>query len=340
MTFTREEDHGTDGTKEEEESQQYGEERSLAKKPRVEGDEEKELLAFLKRFRSNWMRTMSPFVGPLDATTGEDVGPRRYTNSGPPRFGGIPYDAMEIFSLKVTEIEGCLEWPLHVFGLVAVRDSMDYKRNILFERSKDNCQVLTAENPFLVLTGPSRAIALIDPPGFEVDLSVIGRSPSEEKVLSAIYFQYNNICNECSAGQVQTLTESCEQRSTIELKFAHMSIPLEATIDVYHSEGSKDFHGRFCAHMDYMDKDEIVLLDSKDSKVPVSEGRIVLSRCVVLVEEGDELRLCAKAWQSGDGQNAPECIAKFPADIKGKSDGEFDVGFCKMSISVAWSVLV
>jgi hypothetical protein len=52
---------------------------------------------------------------------------------------------MEIFSIKLTHIEGGLEWPLHVYGFVAVRDSMDYKRNILFERSKDNCQVLTAE---------------------------------------------------------------------------------------------------------------------------------------------------------------------------------------------------
>jgi hypothetical protein len=75
----------------------------------------------------------------------EDSGPMLYTDSGPPRFGGIPYDAMEIFSIKLNHIEGGLEWPLHVYGLVAVRDSMDYKRNILFERSKDNCQVLTAE---------------------------------------------------------------------------------------------------------------------------------------------------------------------------------------------------
>jgi hypothetical protein len=56
------------------------------------------------------------------------------------------YDAMEIL-LKVTKIKEGLEWPLRVFGLVAVpvRDSMDYRRNILFQRSKENCQILTAE---------------------------------------------------------------------------------------------------------------------------------------------------------------------------------------------------
>ncbi|KAF8677958.1 hypothetical protein HU200_046315 [Digitaria exilis] len=136
MTLTRK-----DGA-EAEEQEQYGEERCLAKKPRVDGDEE--LLEVLKRFRSNWTRSMSPYTGPVDAIT-VDFGPMRYTDSGPPRFGSIHYDAMEIFSIKVTHIEGGLEWPLHVYGLVAVRDSMDHRRNILFHRSKNNYQVLTAE---------------------------------------------------------------------------------------------------------------------------------------------------------------------------------------------------
>ncbi|RCV26996.1 hypothetical protein SETIT_5G290400v2 [Setaria italica] len=140
VIFTRE-DHGTE--EQEEEEEQDEEERCLAKKSGLNGDEE--LLVVLKRFRRNWTRSMSPYVGPVDATTTEDSGPMLYTDSGPPRIGGIPYDAMEIFSLRLTQIEGGLEWPLHVYGFVAVRDSMDYKRNILFHRSKNNCQVLTAE---------------------------------------------------------------------------------------------------------------------------------------------------------------------------------------------------
>lgn len=59
-TFTREEDHAT-----EEEEQCSGEETSLAKKPRLNGDED--LLDVLKAFRSNWTRIMSPYTGPVDA---------------------------------------------------------------------------------------------------------------------------------------------------------------------------------------------------------------------------------------------------------------------------------
>uniref|UniRef100_A0A0A8YIJ1 DUF6598 domain-containing protein n=1 Tax=Arundo donax TaxID=35708 RepID=A0A0A8YIJ1_ARUDO len=122
-----------------------------------------------------------------------------------------------------------------------------------------------------------------------------------------------------------------------------MSIPLEATVTVRHKEGSRDFHGRFYAHMEYMGEDEVLLLDSKDSKVTImSDGCILLSRRVVLVEERDELTLGVKAWPTcRDGnKDAVEGRATFHAKIHSRSDGSFDLGFCKMDISVAWSVLV
>lgn len=197
------------------------------------------------------------------------------------------------------------------------------------------------KDPFLVLTGPSRAIALIDHPEFEVELYAIGRVPSEDKVLSALYFEYNNIGNGRFAGLIQTRRDKTKQRSTIELKFAHLAVPLEATIEVYHCGGTNNFHGCFFAQMDYMGKDEIVLLDSRESKVTIlPDGRILLSRRVVIIEEGDELRLGVRASQSRVGRNRVEVVAKFPAKLLGKSDGEFNVGFCNMSVSVAWSVLV
>ena len=47
---------------------------------------------------------------------------------------------MEVFFLKVTLISGDFQWPLDVHGFVAVRDSLDNKRNYLFRRGRDNCQ--------------------------------------------------------------------------------------------------------------------------------------------------------------------------------------------------------
>ena len=59
---------------------------------------------------------------------------------------------LQIFSIQVVRIKKGLEWPLHVYGLVAVRDSVDHNRNLLFHRTRDDCQILTQKveyHPFL-----------------------------------------------------------------------------------------------------------------------------------------------------------------------------------------------
>lgn len=43
-----------------------------------------------------------------------------------------------------------VQWPLHVFGMVAVRDSVDRNRNIIFYRTRDDCQTLTEKDQCLV----------------------------------------------------------------------------------------------------------------------------------------------------------------------------------------------
>lgn len=69
---------------------------------------------------------------------------KRYT-SNPAPYGGYNRDTLQVFSVKVTELTGGLQWPLDVFGMVALRDSLDHNRNIIFKRERDNCQTLTNE---------------------------------------------------------------------------------------------------------------------------------------------------------------------------------------------------
>lgn len=50
---------------------------------------------------------------------------------------------LQIFSAKIAEIKGDLQWSIDVFGLVAIRDTVDNNRNIIFHRTRDHCQIIT-----------------------------------------------------------------------------------------------------------------------------------------------------------------------------------------------------
>jgi hypothetical protein len=69
---------------------------------------------------------------------------KRYTFNPAPR-GGRTCDTLQVFSVKVTELTRGLQWPINVFGMVALHDSLDHNRNIIFKCERDNCQTLTDE---------------------------------------------------------------------------------------------------------------------------------------------------------------------------------------------------
>lgn len=64
----------------------------------------------------------------------------RFTYKRAPRGGKLRH-TVQVFSVKIAETRGDLQWPINVFGMIALRDSLDNNRNIIFGR--DNCQTLT-----------------------------------------------------------------------------------------------------------------------------------------------------------------------------------------------------
>jgi hypothetical protein len=55
----------------------------------------------------------------------------------------VQRDTLQVYSVKLATTRGSLQLPLDVFGIVAVRDPIDHNRNIIFQRSRDECQTLT-----------------------------------------------------------------------------------------------------------------------------------------------------------------------------------------------------
>ncbi|KAM3299156.1 hypothetical protein ACQJBY_040572 [Aegilops geniculata] len=81
------------------------------------------------------------------------VSPMHFTHYTPRQ---VPLDltsnkiTLQIFSFKIANIDldlqwPLLEWPLKVYGLVAARDNVDRRRNILFLRERENFQEITQE---------------------------------------------------------------------------------------------------------------------------------------------------------------------------------------------------
>jgi hypothetical protein len=69
----------------------------------------------------------------------------RFTHKPAPDLGVSTHDTLQVFSAKVASTSGGLQWPLDVFGFVAIRDTIDHNRNIIFNRTRESCQILTEE---------------------------------------------------------------------------------------------------------------------------------------------------------------------------------------------------
>ncbi|KAF7081723.1 hypothetical protein CFC21_085634 [Triticum aestivum] len=273
-------------------------------------------------------------------------------------FGPIPSYArphctMQIFSVRVADLEDGLRWPLHVHGLVAARDTSDHNRNFLFSRTRDNCQVLTQQDPYLLLTGPSRVIVIIDPITIEFQLKVKSKTdPEEDEMLAFGIFNYPQTYLATHVIRSGILCDRC----TIELAYAPLDPSVEATIigvRIIDGVWPEGLRGRVVAEVTTVREGEVLLLDSRDGKMPISPstGAVELWRHVVSVDlEGGKLVVSVVASpqiagkeDGDDGGGSAVVVARgeavFAPERAGTSNGTCDLGFCKVEVAVAWSLV-
>uniref|UniRef100_K3YEC8 DUF6598 domain-containing protein n=1 Tax=Setaria italica TaxID=4555 RepID=K3YEC8_SETIT len=169
------------------------------------------------------------------------------------------------------------------------------------------------QNPYLVLRGPVRGVMFGDLVVFEVLLYVRGTTKSDDRELSLLA--------PCFIMELYT-----SRFSTLDFKLGYIVSSVEATISVQVIFGlSPDgFYGRFTATSAGINE-EFVLLDSKDEKVSISGGEIKLSWRV-----GSVARQGVRVFLGGMDFTPQEMGTSFQA---------LDVGFCKMKVTVDWSLL-
>ncbi|XBI89259.1 hypothetical protein VPH35_027107 [Triticum aestivum] len=147
-----------------------------------------------------------------DTTT---VSPMHFTHCTPgcdPGDAAIAGATLQIFTIKLVEIKGGLEWPLSVYGVVAARDCVvtaATSSSLAIGGGRRNS--VRTYDPFLRLIGPSRAIVFIDDVYFEIELKVKGKTLSQDIALISRRCHYSGGCTICFSNCFCTI-ELCMER--------------------------------------------------------------------------------------------------------------------------------
>ncbi|KAK1619967.1 hypothetical protein QYE76_025484 [Lolium multiflorum] len=272
----------------------------------------------------------------------------------PYNSAGAAVDTLQIFSMKLKltdDIAGGFELPLSVYGVVAVRDTVDSSRNILFSCDRTMAQELTQDDPFLHLTGPSRAVVSIDTVYFEIQLKVKGAADSQDNSLITCARGYTGGCG----SGISTL---CFKNifCTLELCLQPFKRTVQATILTVQIVKKKDLwplnfaYGGLVACTPLprttmvsadsgVSSNQIVLIESKGRPMPKGvNGHVHLWRQVVSVERGGGLDVVIQAY-SKSGAVHVEGRVHFTSQTCSVSQQECVVGEAQVTVAVAWSLV-
>ncbi|KAK1694425.1 hypothetical protein QYE76_011122 [Lolium multiflorum] len=318
--------------------------------------EEEEFASYRSDWESRWGADGWGYF--CDMTT---VSSMQYTHLTPSvirRADGIVDATLQIFSIKLAEIKGGLEWPLSVYGVVAARDAVDHNRNLLFCRDRRCSQKIKQHDPFLCLTGPSRAIVLtvMEPVVFEIQLKVQGKTASEDRALISATSDYTRV------GRGRGVRTICFENCfcTAEICVERVSETVQATIfGVRVVKGGSEPFEYGCRVACHSPSGAFKLIDGKVTYVASSTSPQVvlfdsrcrgmlkgfdgyyidLSRQVVSVELEGSLKVVVDAYSSS-GDIAAQGHVSFTPETCNVSRERFYVGDAQVEVSVAWSLLV
>ncbi|XP_048559947.1 uncharacterized protein LOC125540377 [Triticum urartu] len=298
------------------------------------------------------------------------VSPMHFTYYTPrqiPHYLATYGTTLQILSFKIANIDLDLKWPLKVYGVVAARDNVDRRRNILFLRERGNFQEITQEKPFLCLTGPSRAILAKDPVDLEVQLKLKGTTASEDRVLITKRCQYSGYHTDNGLYTLTLNNRICTTELSLQQLYCQSVQATFLRVGGFVKGNTSPFiHGGrvACSSPPHGGQGtapptQVVLLDScycDGGKMPIGEedGYLDLSRHVVSVElrrvrdvseELEEtLNVFIEAYSDSSPDSPPKVSAKADFMVKpqycGISEHECVLAGSTVKITIAWSPIL
>ncbi|CAN6336702.1 unnamed protein product [Urochloa humidicola] len=202
-------------------------------------------------------------------------------------------DSVNIVSFKIPKSD--VGYPISVFGTVLVRDQFDYKCIYVFNRDKDNAQVIRSPEDMLALTDPCRGLVVTNGMFFEINLK-IKCGDSGETDFSKGVIERDVFVSQNRKLMTRLLTS---WHSTVQLAYTPVPFAVAAYLAVNILEGPHDFFIGEISAWTSGNENRIILYDSNVEGTDTSigdGGSAVLSRCLVAVpvKEDLQLRVCVQ----------------------------------------------
>ncbi|KAG2546575.1 hypothetical protein PVAP13_9KG034100 [Panicum virgatum] len=156
-----------------------------------------------------------------------------------------------------------------------MRDELDFKCIYLFQRDRENCQVISSPGEMLALTGPNRGPFEASPFYFEINLKIRGEEQTMDRVFSRTL-----ITEDYPLDQWTKKQEVSSWLSTLEFAYRSVHYAVEATVGIKILRGPREFHGSLVACTSE-DSSEMVLYDCERwgaTATNAADGSVTLTR--------------------------------------------------------------
>ncbi|KAM0874527.1 hypothetical protein ACQ4PT_037362 [Festuca glaucescens] len=169
-----------------------------------------------------------------------------------------PEEMLQFFSLCLSSFDP--SYPVSVYGIFAIRDELDKRRNYIFNRPRDAAIVIENQDAsVLPLCSPCRGIYVLNRALLEVDLWVKTEGDvSDDKQLLSAYAEVDIRGNFDGMHYARIIGDVCN----LDIEYNALADSVETVIQVY-AKLDHPHHVRFTALSTCYDGYEIVLFDDK-----------------------------------------------------------------------------